>query len=111
MMYACITVLRALALREGSAKVWKEYTKFESHLQDRMETPVYTKVSNYDLFIITLNLIRKVAKCIAINARTSRKCEAHLIDFIKGEPKTPIVILAFLTTGCYCWGWPGNCVK
>ena len=45
MMYACITVLRALALREGSQKVWKEYTKFESHLQDRMDTPVYSKVN------------------------------------------------------------------
>lgn len=45
MMYACITVLRALALREGSPKVWKEYTKFESHLEERMGTQVYTKVN------------------------------------------------------------------
>ena len=44
MMYSCITVIRALALREGSANIWKEYTKFESHLQERMDTPVYNKV-------------------------------------------------------------------
>merc|ERR1712223_476205 len=45
MMYSCITVLRALALREGSQKIWKEYTQFESHLEERMPTPIYSKVN------------------------------------------------------------------
>ena len=44
MMYACITVLRALALKEGPQNIWKDYTKFESHLEERMKTEVYTKV-------------------------------------------------------------------
>ena len=44
MMYACITVLRALALKEGSQNIWKDYTRFESHLDERMKTEVYTKV-------------------------------------------------------------------
>ena len=44
MMYSVITVLRALALREGSEKIWKEYTKFDSHLAERMPTPIYSKV-------------------------------------------------------------------
>ena len=50
MMYSCITVLRALALREGSQKIWKEYTQFESHLEERMPTPIYSKVS-FSLFL------------------------------------------------------------
>jgi hypothetical protein len=50
MMYSCITVLRALSLREGSQKIWTEYTKFESHLQERMGTPVYTKVNAFFMF-------------------------------------------------------------
>ena len=29
MMYACITVLRALSLKEGPSKVWEDYTRFE----------------------------------------------------------------------------------
>ena len=45
MMYACITVLRALALLDGPQNIWKDYTKFESHLEERMKTEVYTKVS------------------------------------------------------------------
>ena len=45
MMYSVITVLRALALREGSEKIWKEYTKFDSHLAERMPTPIYSKVN------------------------------------------------------------------
>ena len=45
MMYACITVLRALALKNGSQNIWKEYTKFESHLEERLPTPVYSKVN------------------------------------------------------------------
>ena len=44
MMYACITVLRALALKEGPQNIWKDYTKFESHLEERMKTEIYTKV-------------------------------------------------------------------
>ena len=46
MMYACITVLRALALKQGPAGIWEDYTKFESHLEDRMKTEIYTKVSS-----------------------------------------------------------------
>ena len=45
MMYACITVLRALALLDGPQNIWKDYTKFESHLEERMKTEVYTKVN------------------------------------------------------------------
>ena len=45
MMYACITVLRALALMDGPQQIWMEYTKFESHLEERMQTEVYTKVT------------------------------------------------------------------
>ncbi len=44
MMYACITVLRALALQDGPCKVWQDYTDFDSHLEQRMKTEVYTKV-------------------------------------------------------------------
>jgi hypothetical protein len=44
MMYACITVLRALALKEGPSKIWEDYTRFDSHLEQRMKTEVYTKV-------------------------------------------------------------------
>ena len=45
MMYACITVLRALALQDGPRKIWEDYTKFDSHLQERIKTPVYNKVN------------------------------------------------------------------
>ncbi|TRY80691.1 hypothetical protein TCAL_09011 [Tigriopus californicus] len=45
MMYACITVLRALALQDGPQEVWKDYTRFESHLDKRMKTEIYTKVN------------------------------------------------------------------
>ncbi len=44
MMYACITVLRALSMMDGPQQVWKDYTKFYSHLNERMKTEVYTKV-------------------------------------------------------------------
>ena len=44
MMYACITVLRALSLMDGPKKIWNDYTKFESHLEERLKTEVYTKV-------------------------------------------------------------------
>ena len=44
MMYACISVLRALALKSGPSQVWKDYTKFDSHLEERMKTEIYTKV-------------------------------------------------------------------
>ena len=27
MMYACITVLRALGLKEGPRKIWEDYTR------------------------------------------------------------------------------------
>merc|ERR1712106_1014623 len=45
MMYACITILRALALVDGPRKIWEDYTKFDSHLQERIKTPVYNKVN------------------------------------------------------------------
>ena len=67
MMYACITVLRALGLKEGPRKIWEDYTRclhfytdwisflsfpihspvprFDSHLEERMKTPVYNKVN------------------------------------------------------------------
>lgn len=45
MMYACITVLRALGLKEGPRKIWDDYTKFDSHLEERIKTPVYSKVN------------------------------------------------------------------
>lgn len=44
MMYACIAVLRVLALKKSSRTDWDAYTKFESHLEQRMKTEVYTKV-------------------------------------------------------------------
>ena len=44
MMYACITVLRALSLMDGPSSVWRDYTAFCSHLEERMKTEVYTKV-------------------------------------------------------------------
>ena len=65
MMYSCITVLRALALREGSQKIWKEYTRFESHLEERMPTPIYSKV-NY-----RKSLIRS-QPCIVLNPKIPR---------------------------------------
>jgi len=45
MMYACITILRAMALQDGPRKIWEDYTKFDSHLQERIKTPVYNKVN------------------------------------------------------------------
>jgi hypothetical protein len=45
MMYACITVIRALALMDGPQNIWMDYTKFESHLEERLKTEVYTKVN------------------------------------------------------------------
>ncbi len=44
MMYACITVLRALSLMDGPSSVWRDFTAFCSHLEERMKTEVYTKV-------------------------------------------------------------------
>ena len=44
MMYASIAVLRVLALKTGPSQIWKDYTKFESHLEERMKTEIYTKV-------------------------------------------------------------------
>jgi len=44
MMYACISVLRALSLKSGPQKIFHEYTVFESHLEERMKTEVYNKV-------------------------------------------------------------------
>ena len=55
MMYSVITVLRALALREGSEKIWKEYTKFDSHLAERMPTPIYSKVNKIHLTLLNLS--------------------------------------------------------
>ena len=50
MMYACITVLRALALKEGPQTIWNDYTKFESHLEERMKSEVYTKVGRFCIY-------------------------------------------------------------
>ena len=46
MMYSCIAVLRALALKNGPQKIFQEYTQFESHLNERMKTEIYNKVRN-----------------------------------------------------------------
>ncbi|XP_040572968.1 SET domain-containing protein SmydA-8 [Lepeophtheirus salmonis] len=43
MMYACITVLRALSLKNDHK--WQEYLKFDSHLNERMPTQVYQQVN------------------------------------------------------------------
>ena len=56
MMYACITVLRALALMDGPQNIWMDYTKFESHLEERMQTEVYTKVKTTLIYLLK-NLI------------------------------------------------------
>jgi len=45
MMYACITILRALALQDGPKKIWEDYTKFDSHLDQRIKTQIYSKVN------------------------------------------------------------------
>ena len=50
MMYASIAVLRVLALKTGPSQIWKDYTKFESHLEERMKTEIYTKVRKILLF-------------------------------------------------------------
>ena len=62
MLYACITVLRALALLDGPKKIWNDYTKFESHLEERLKTEVYTKVSLLysPNFLSFLYLTRKI---------------------------------------------------
>ena len=62
MLYACITVLRALALLDGPKKIWNDYTKFESHLEERLKTEVYTKVSfiSFSTFVKFFYLIQAV---------------------------------------------------
>lgn len=45
MMYSCITILRALALREGPSQIWEDYKKFDSHLNERIKTEIYNKVN------------------------------------------------------------------
>ena len=57
MMYACITVLRALSLKDGPAKIWDEYTKFDSHLQERMKTPIYNKVNKEKVCFFILHYL------------------------------------------------------
>ena len=57
MMYACITVLRALSLKDGSSKIWDEYTKFDSHLQERMKTPIYNKVNKEKVCFFILHYL------------------------------------------------------
>ena len=62
MMYACITVLRALALKEGPSQIWKDYTRFDSHLEQRMKTEVYTKVNKEKVVFFIHHYLRLVAK-------------------------------------------------
>ena len=83
MMYACITVLRALSLKEGPSKVWEDYTRFEfgaareeflgigleydnfrfdSHLEQRMKTEVYTKVNKEKVVLFMHHYLRLIAK-------------------------------------------------
>jgi len=57
MMYACITVLRALGLKEGPRKIWEDYTKFDSHLEERMKTPVYNKVNKEKVVFFILKYL------------------------------------------------------
>ena len=56
MMYACISVLRALALKSGPSQVWRDYTKFDSHLEERMKTEIYTKVQKLKNSDIPMNM-------------------------------------------------------
>jgi len=57
MMYACITVLRALALQDGPKKIWEDYTKFDSHLQERIKTPIYNKVNKEKVVFFILHYL------------------------------------------------------
>lgn len=57
MMYACITVLRALGLKDGSRKIWEDYTKFDSHLEERIKTPVYNKVNKEKVVFFILKYL------------------------------------------------------
>jgi len=57
MMYACITVLRALALMDGPKKIWEEYTKFDSHLEERIKTPIYNKVNKEKVCFFILHYL------------------------------------------------------
>ena len=57
MMYACITILRALGLRDGPKKIWEDYTKFDSHLQERIKTPIYNKVNKEKVVFFILHYL------------------------------------------------------
>merc|ERR1719481_1329173 len=57
MMYACITVLRALGLHDGPRKIWEEYTQFDSHLSERIKTPVYSKVNKEKVVFFILHYL------------------------------------------------------
>ena len=72
MMYACITVLRALALLDGPQNIWKDYTKFESHLEERMKTEVYTKVNR-------LLILLQVAAFPLFNNKFSSHVQNYLL--------------------------------
>ena len=57
MMYACITVLRALALKDGPRKIWEDYTKFDSHLPERLKTTIYNKVNKEKVCFFILHYL------------------------------------------------------
>ena len=92
MMYACITVLRALALKEGPQTIWNDYTKFESHLEERMKSEVYTKVGRlckYSCFVPfrymkTLYIVNSVEFCLFILLN-------HVSNFITQVNKEKVV--------------------
>ena len=62
MMYACITVLRALSLKQGPESIWKDYTKFESHLDERMKTEIYTKVNKEKVVFFIQHYLKLISK-------------------------------------------------
>ena len=83
MMYACITVLRALALLDGPQNIWKDYTKFESHLEERMKTEVYTKVNR--LLLGTLKTIKflPIYKTIFFPKVNKEKVVGFILHYLK----------------------------
>ena len=43
-------------------KVWEDYTKFDSHLEQRMKTEVYTKVNKEKVVLFMHHYLRLIAK-------------------------------------------------
>ena len=64
MMYACITVLRALSLKEGPSKVWEDYTRFEFEFgAARRQFAVYAKsLHMFDWNMIIAGLTRTLSR-------------------------------------------------